>query len=226
VQVLALTYVQFERALVPTYAGRFKPYFVVEGDHLELKNVPVPRQTMSALRRAYATRLVEQLRVVQAIRRIPRFDGRGRGAAEVLARWTVFEKIFDGLDSLHRANGTQFVIAYLPTKREARPGELDERRHRVAAYAVRRGVPFIDLTPALRSLPQDSLELAFISQIEDGVAPGVLGHYTSAGGAWAARELVTAFAERPTLRPLLGAPRDVSGDQPSASVTGLPRNRP
>jgi hypothetical protein len=226
VQVLALTYVQFERALVPTYAGRFKPYFVVAGDRLELKNVPVPRQTMSALRRAYATRLVEQLRVVQAIRRIPRFDGRGRGAAQVLARWPVYEEIFDGLDSLHRANGTQFVIAYLPTKREARPGELDERRRRVAAYAARRGVPFIDLTSALRSLPQDSLELAFISQIEDGVAPGVLGHYTSAGGAWAARELVKAFAESPKLRPLLGAPRDVSGDQPSAKVTGLPRNRP
>lgn len=206
VQVLALTYVQFERALVPTYAGRFKPYFSVQDDGLRLRNVPVPRQTMAALRRAYATRLVEQLRVVQAIRRIPRFDGRERAASEVISRFSLFEGIFDQLDSIHRANGTQLVIAYLPTKREARPSELDERRRRVAAWAARRDVPFVDLTAALRTLPADSLELTFISRIEDGVAPGVIGHYTSAGGTWAARELAKAFTTTPRLRKLIPAP--------------------
>lgn len=206
VQILALTYVQFERALVPTYAGRFKPHFTVDGDGLTLRNVPVPHQTTAALRRAYATRLVEQLRVVQAIRRIPRFDGRGRVAKAVLDNWALYEGIFDELDSLHRANGTHLVIAYLPVKREARPSVLDERRNRVAAYAARRGVRFVDLTPALRALPADSLELAFISQVEAGVASGVLGHYTSTGGKWAARELAKAFATSPRLRELIPAP--------------------
>lgn len=207
VQVLALNDVQFERALVPTYAGRSKPYFTLDGDRLVLKNVPVPRQTMAALRRSYAaTRLVEQLRSVQAVRRIAPFDGRGRAAAEVMTRWALFERIFDELDAFHRANGTRLAIAYLPTRRDARPSYLDDRRRRLAEYAARRGVPFVDLTPALRALPADSLELAFISRIESGVAPGVIGHYTPAGGTWVARQLALSFAATPSLRGLIPAP--------------------
>jgi hypothetical protein len=207
VQVFALTYVQFERALFPTFGGRFRPNFTLESDRLELKNVPVPRQTMAALRRSYAaTQLIEQLRMVQAVRRVsPRFDGTARQAAQVNERWALFEAIFDRLDSVHRANGTQFVMAYLPTKREARPGFLDERRRRLAEYAAKRGVVFFDLTPALRALPADSLDAAFITRIEDGVAQGVLGHYTAAGGTWAAREMAKAFATHPKLQRFVAA---------------------
>jgi len=207
VQVLALNYVQFERALVPTFACRFKPHFTLEGDRLVLRNVPVPVQTMSALRREYASsRLIEQLRIVQAIRRITPFDGRARPAAEVLARWPLFEAIFDELLAFHRTNGTQLVIAYLPTRYDARPGYLDERRRRLGDWAARRDVPFIDLTPALRVLPIDSLDASFIRILEPGVAQGVLGHYTAAGGTWAARELVKGFANDPKLRGFISAP--------------------
>jgi hypothetical protein len=207
VQVLALNYVQFERALVPTFAGRFKPHFTLEGDRLVLRNVPVPVQTMSALRREYASsRLIEQLRLVQAVRRISGFDGRKGPGERVLARWPLFEAIFDELAAFDRANGTQLVIAYLPTRRDAKPGDLDGRRRRLAAYSVRRDVPFIDLTAALRALPDDSLNLMFITHIEDGVAAGVLGHYTAAGGTWAARELAKGFAGNPRLRGFIPTP--------------------
>jgi hypothetical protein len=207
IQVLALTYVQFERALVPTFGGRFRPNFVLDGNKLVLTHVPVPQQTMAALRRSYATtQLIEQLRIVQAVRRVsPRFDGTALQAQQVLDRWSLFEAIFDRLDSLHRANGTQFVMAYLPTKREARPGFLDERRRRLAEWATKRGVVFFDLTSALRALPPDSLDNAFISRIEEGVATGVLGHYTAAGGAWAARELAREFAAHPKLQRFVAA---------------------
>jgi hypothetical protein len=207
VHVLALNYVQFERALVPTFAGRFKPQFTLEGDRLALRNVPVPVQTMSALRREYASsRLVEQLRLVQAIRRISRFDGRKRQGEKVVDSWALFEAIFDDLAAFDRANGKQLVIAYLPTRRDSKSGDLDGRRRRLAEYCARRDVPCIDLTLALRALPADSLDLSFITHIEDGVAPGVLGHYTAAGGTWAARELARAFASNPKLRGFVPTP--------------------
>jgi hypothetical protein len=202
INVLALTYVQFERALAGTYGGRFKPNFTLDGNRLVLNNVPVPEQTIGALRRSYASsRLIEQLRLVQAVRRVsPRFDGTARQAQEVINRWPMFEAMFDQLDSLHRANGTQLVIAYLPTKFDARPGFLDERRRRLAEYTGRKNIPFFDLTTELRALPPDSLNGTFISQVEAGVNPGVLGHYTVAGGTWAAQQLARSFAADPKLR--------------------------
>jgi len=202
IQILGLTDVQFERSLTGTYSGRFKPYFELDGDRLVTRNVPVPHQTMAALRRAYAARLVEELRVVQVVRRIPRFDGRQRGAEQVMARWALFERIFDDLAALHRANGTQLVIAYLPTGRNRAPGYLDARRRRLADYATRRGLTFVDLTPSLRKLSADSLDLTFISRIEPGVARGVLGHYSVYGNAWVARELVRTLGSAMGRRPL------------------------
>ena len=42
VQVLALTYAQFERSLVPTYGSRFKPQFTPDGDRLVLQTSRFP----------------------------------------------------------------------------------------------------------------------------------------------------------------------------------------
>ena len=137
-------------------------------------------------------------------------------------------------DLLHRlpvsppkgANGTRLAIAYLPTRRDARPSYLDERRRRLAEYAARRGVPFVDLTPALRALPADSLELAFISRIESGVAPGVIGHYTPAGGTWVAHQLALSFAAIPSLRGLFAAPRQTGPQRDTQDAAPIPAARP
>ena len=70
---------------------------------------------------------------------------------------------------------------------------------------------FFDLTPAMRALPTDSLDAAFIARVEDGVNPGVLGHYTTAGGVWAAQQLAKAFAADPRLQRFV-APSSPTGN--------------
>ena len=97
---------------------------------------------------------------------------------------------------------------------------------RLAEYAARRGVPFVDLTPALRALPADSLELAFISRIESGVAPGVIGHYTPAGGTWVAHQLALSFAAIPSLRGLFVAPRQTGPQRDTQDAAPIPAARP
>lgn len=205
VLLLALTDVQFDRALTDDYAGLFKPVFALAADTLALHNVPVPVQTSAALQHAAAMRTIEALRLMQVIRTIPAFDARRDAERRVEARWRMFERLFDDFAALDRRRGSTLVLAYLPTQRDLHPGPLDARRDSLAAYARARNIPFIDLTPALRALRPDSLDLAFITKVPPG-APGVLaGHYSDLGNAWAARALASWLAGVAALQPLLHA---------------------
>lgn len=209
VQLLGLIDLMFERSLTGRYAGREKPRLVLDDDELATTNVPVPAQTREALRRAFAARTVETLRVMQLVRRMPGNDGRERAAQAVDRQWPLFEKALDDLVALHRERGTQLVMAYYPTIRDVRGTYLDARRRRIAEYAERRAIPFIDLTPNLRALSADSVALLYIARERPipGVPAEVPGHFSDEGNAWAAGLLAERLAATPAVARLLPAYR-------------------
>ncbi len=198
-QIVALTYVQFDRALSTSFVGRFKPVLDAADGRLVARGVPVPPQTNAALRNAYAVRLFEELRALQWLRRFSSFNGTSRVARDVDARWPLFDAIFAALAEGHRQRGSHLVIVYLPTPKDRTPGPLDARRARSAQSAAAHGIPFIDLTDAMRAMRPDSSDLAFISRAPAGAAPGVPGHYTKLGNDWVARQLAARLREVPNV---------------------------
>jgi hypothetical protein len=211
VQILAITDVMLERATTGTYSGRNKPYFVLERDHLALRNVPVPRQSTEQLRFVYAARTIEELGLMRLIRGIPMFGGRRTVERAATASFPMFEKILDELVAIHARRGSRLVLAWLPTRRDMTPGSHDAWRGRLAAYARGRGVTFVDLTPAMRALRRDSLDLVWITRVPAGSPTGVPGHYTNLGNRWVARALAGRLATLPEfahLRPTVSQAGD------------------
>lgn len=199
VMVFAMTSGEMERAVTASSMGRFKPTLTLNDGRLQTENVPVPPQTDESMRRAYANRLFNNLRIVQAIRRIPAFEGTAGTTKMMQDIAATLNATFAELDSLNRANGSELVLAYLPTRADLSPGPLDQRRATIAKFAETHHVRFIDLTPALRAMRGDSADLSFITKVPMGAAPGVGGQYSNLGNAWAARELATRLREIPAL---------------------------
>lgn len=202
IHVVALTDAQFERSISDQIGGRFKPYLAIEGGRLVTRNIPVPPQSAAALKRAATSRLVGDLRVVQLLRRFAPFDKNRATTRDVDADWPLFEKVIETLASQHRTRGSQLVVAYLPMMRDVKPGHADERRRRLAIFTRQHAIRFVDLTPALRALRPDSLDLAFISRPAPGAPAGMIGQYSNLGHAWVARVLADSLATIPALAPL------------------------
>ncbi len=205
--IVALTNVQFERALTDNFDGRFKPFFALDGARLSTRGVPVPSQSDEALRRVYSLRVLGEVRFVQWLRRFGRFDAAERAAREVDAQWAVVDAFVATLAAHHAERKSTVVLVYLPVRRDLQPGALDRRRDRLAATAAVHGVPFFDLTPALRATRSDSVDHAFLGKATRGAAPGVEGHYSNLGNAWVARELSALLANDPRVAPRLAAAR-------------------
>lgn len=199
IQIFAMIAVQFERAVTTSHRGRFKPMLALQDNRLVATNVPVPVQTTEALNKAYALRSLDNLGLMRAIRRIPALDGTLQESSLVDERWPVFEALFDDLCALNAERGVETVLAYLPFRNDMVAGPLDKRRARIADIAARQKVRFVDLTPQLRAMRPDSVDLLFISRIPAGSAPGIGGHYTNLGNAWVARLLAERLADMPVL---------------------------
>ena len=189
IEVLGLTNAQLERLTTANNGGRFKPTLALDGDTLVTKDVPVRPQTSESLRSAARARTMDELRVVQLVRKIPGMDGRARESKRIDEQWPLVEKVLDALDAEDKRHGSRLVVAYLPTKRDLKPSYIDARRSRLAEYSHRHGTEFVDLTPAMRALRKDSLDLAFISRVPHGAAPGVANQYSNLGNMWVAHML-------------------------------------
>jgi len=210
VLVFAMTDLAFERLVTDSYQGRFKPVFTLVGAQLALHNVPVPEQTEAALKGASASRAFNDLRIMQALSKVPGLDRTSATERELRSKWPVVERIFSELDSIASHSGRTLVLVYLPTRRDIAPGPGDARRAQIAQFTSTQRIRYVDLTGPLRSLRKDSLDLAFITQPSRGSAPGVTGHYSRLGHAWVGRLLAQQLREVPTLR----------GVAPTSSTTG------
>jgi hypothetical protein len=189
-QVLAITNAQLERMTTTSVGGRFKPMLAVEGRTLVQRNVPVPETTLEALSAASRKRVKYDLRAVQAFMYVTGVDSEARVAKRVDGEWTLVEQVLDDLALEHKTRRTRLVLTYLPVKRDLKPGHIDERREKLRAYAQRRGIEFLDLTMPMRAMRPDSLDLAFISRVPRGAAPGVQNQYSNLGHAWVAQKIV------------------------------------
>jgi hypothetical protein len=194
IQVLAITNGELERMMMASNGGRFKPMLALDGNSLVAKNVPVQRQTSEALRRSVASHTKDDLRILQLVRTIPGLDSRVNDARRIDGQWALVDRVLDELLAIDKAHGSHLVLAYLPTKRDLKPSFIDARRQRLEDYSRRRGVTFVDLTPAMRALRPDSLDLAFISRVPRGSAPGVANQYSNLGNMWVAHMLATRLA--------------------------------
>ncbi|MEO8562550.1 MAG: hypothetical protein ABI601_10775 [bacterium] len=189
VQLFGITNAQLERMTTSSNAGRFKPMLSLEGGRIVAHDVPVPEQTIDALRDATRGRAKYHLRSVEAFMQLTGVDGRAEAAKRIDAQWPLVEKVLDDLAAANAANGSRLVLAYLPVKRDLRPKSPEERRKKLAAYAQRRGITLIDLTSPMRAMRPDSLDLSFISRVPRGAAPGITDQYSNLGNAWVARAL-------------------------------------
>ena len=207
VVLFAVTDLALERATTTDNDGRSKPSLGVDGGALRATNVPVPPPSGAAIRRATRGRQWNELRLAQLLNRLPSFNRRARAAARVDAQWDVFERAFDELNALTKGAARTLVLVYLPTGRDLQAGPGDGRRARLVAYAARRQLRVIDLTPAMRAMRPDSLDLAFIVQPPPGAAPGVRGQYSVLGHTWVARALAARLSDVPALVARRVAPR-------------------
>ena len=199
VHLLAFIWHDFERLKRADFAGYPKPTLAVAGDSLVLGHVPVPRLTRGRRLRLAIAAAADRLRFVTLARRIgralalgPGADGDGDAAGDAAA-WRVAARVFTTLARLHRGQGRAFRLVYLPTKDELLPGPRDRWRDSVAALAGRTGIALVDLTPALRRLPADSVGPLFIVGSTTGFRSAD-GHYTAAGNAWVAAQLAPLVA--------------------------------
>ena len=131
---------------------------------------------------------------------------------EIEKGWVQTDAILGGLARDVRAKGARLMIAYIPSRMEVndRDWELNRIRYtmdddrwdrglvqkRLREMSEKRGIPVLDLTPALR-------------QAERGVFGGPYynrdGHWNSLGNEIAAREVDRFLTERGWTRPCAGA---------------------
>lgn len=188
VHLFAFIWNDFERMAVANFSGYAKPTLKVEAGAPVVATAPTPDWSGS-IRRYYWSRIA-----LPKVRLFQLADRGVNGSDSVqLARvesqvWDVAEAVFRDLDRLNKARGSQLVLAWLPTGSELTPSVYDRRRARVAAFAERAGIPFVDLTPPIRQVPADTAAWFFITanQLQTN---GASGHYTRRGHAWVADEL-------------------------------------
>lgn len=177
------------RAGSDDFHGFAKPVFRLEGDALVLTGVPVPR-VLPTVRR-FLSGLADELRTVQFVRRGTKklFGKRRPDPQEIFARLgPTLRRIFAEADALARSRDSETLFVYLPLQSEIH--EDGRWRGFVRDSFARSGLPFVDLTEALRALPEDEAQLVFL-QTGDAA-----GHYAERGNAWAAQVLEPLLRSR------------------------------
>lgn len=188
--ILALTEQAFERAISDNFQGRPKPLLNAD---LQLTNAPVPAASAVTVQEFAAAQTWSDLRLVQWYRLLRGRDPNLIPTQIVDERWPLFERMLTDFDSLSRSRGGEPVFVYLPTKRDL-SARVDARRKKLEALAAAHHFRFVDLTPRLRVMRKDSIDLAFISNTAREAAPGTLGMYSRLGHAWVARAISSEFA--------------------------------
>jgi len=197
VQVLAFILHDFDRMVAPTFLGFGKPMLRLDRDTLAVDNVPVPRWSYAAP--GLARYLDEQrtnfadLRAARLLARLQRrLSGSADQAGADSAVFPVVAALIRDLHERNRRKGSTLVLVYLPMPSDDRSLRTDRWRGWIADVAGPLGVEFIDLVPALRSFPAESLPTLFIGRKESG-----LGHYSPRGNRWVADELYRRVSRLP-----------------------------
>ncbi|MBC8086258.1 MAG: hypothetical protein H7Z40_03270 [Phycisphaerae bacterium] len=207
VHLFAFIWHDFERMALTEFWDYPKPKLLLKNGALEVTNVPVP-QWSGPSRFTGAAALFEEVRVVQFLRERVNITDSMKLAQVDAQVWDIAEAVFLDLEKVNKANGSKLVLAYLPAPPDLTPGAYDHRRERMVAFSKKSGIPFVDLVPAVRNVPSDSLDWMFITA--NGIPlKGSSGHYTRMGHEWAAKQLAMHLRELKVLGDAV-----VTGTQP------------
>lgn len=190
--VFAFVRVDFDRMLADRFLGYPKPVLRVRDGRLEVRNVPVPQRDGP---RSPLETLAGSLRIVALLR--PWIAA--RGPAPALARGDVAElvtAVFAELRERTARAGRALLLVYLPMRSEWSPDPSpggDPWRRLLRRAAAARGIPFLDLVPALRSLPEPAASALYIREGALDYA-GAAGHLDERGNAWVAERVWARLA--------------------------------
>ena len=202
-QVHLFTFIwhDFERMALTSFTGYPKSKLALKSGHLFTTNVPVPRWKGPSRGESPATVLADT-RLMQLVeRRIDQSDAAQLRRVDAQV-WDIAEAVFLDLAKLNRERGSSLVLVYLPAPPDLTPGAYDVRRERMEKFSKKSGIPFVDLTPEVRTIPPDSLDWIFITPNALPVV-GSGGHYTARGHRWVAARLADHLRSMPTIAGVL-----------------------
>jgi hypothetical protein len=195
--LFAFIWADFERMAVKTFTGYPKSRLRLTEGKLVVENVPVPQWTGES-RLTTALGKLPDLRLVQMIQRKTDQSDAAKLARVDAQVWDVAMAVFEDLERLNRERGSHLVLVYLPAPADLEPGAQDKRRHRMAEFSRKSGIPFVDLTAEIRTVPPDSVDWMFITPNALPVQ-GSSGHYTAAGHRWVAARLAEHLRAMPAV---------------------------
>lgn len=186
--LFAFNWTELERLTSSEFRGYSKPRLTLSNNTLVPANAPVPHWS-GANRWTDASSVLDQVRLVQFIRRHTNSSDSDKATQNDSAILAVAEAMFVDLDNLNRSNGSQLVLVYLPGTSDLGSTGNDDRRAKLAALSANHQLKFVDLTAQMRSLPSDTLDWMFITPNTNPIA-GSSGYYTRTGHTWVAQHVV------------------------------------
>jgi hypothetical protein len=203
-QIFAVILDDFERMRRPDFLGFAKPVLRLDGDSLQLDNVPVPRWSYQSPRLTsylfWQRRAIQQLRMnVLATRLSRRFGSEPprHSATQDSAVWEVAHRMLKDLANLNRAKNSTLVIVLLPARSDWTDTQPDRWRRSLADAARRDGYLLVDLVDDFFRLPRDSFDLLFLDPHDR------YSHYGNRGHEWVADRLYQRLLSFPETAALL-----------------------
>jgi hypothetical protein len=199
VQLFAFISDDFNRMSDAERMGYGKPFLDLDGDRLVVRNTPVPPRAWMA---PWLTRNLESIRSLRTFALLGRVlhrhspaTGAGGAATAVGPKAParrIVSKMLDNLAEIHKAQGSQLVLVFLPYLPEhgVTPGWLPFMRNE----AERLGVPFINVSAELNKLSRADAEALFIPD-GPGTYPGAGGHLSVRGNQYVARVVYEKLRE-------------------------------
>ncbi|HJU74823.1 MAG TPA: GDSL-type esterase/lipase family protein [Gemmatimonadaceae bacterium] len=200
VHVFAFVTDDFRRMALDRFLGYAKPYLILNGDSLTVAGVPTARRD-NALRAARLRRAVQSLRTAELVARVKDAEASLTGdrierlsAAEVRA---VTALLVNDLARKTAAAQRRLLLVHLPIERDHVNDASRDWREYMRTICDSAGVPFIDLTPALRRLSYPEAQSLYL---QSSAAEG-MGHFTAKGNQWAAAAVARALDSLAMLPP-------------------------
>jgi hypothetical protein len=193
----------FQRMMYGSFGGYPKPYLRLADTGLVVKNVPVPRTSLTAARKERIRNAAGNLRLVELAMSVLRRTGVHRPGvvqdktadADEVRRTAA--KVFAELKRLNEARGSTLVLVFLPQSGDGYNRTADPWRAFVAEQSAHLGIAYVDLVDEFRSMPISTGEGLF-------VAPYTSSHFTARGNRWVAQRLYELLLKIPDVRSKLG----------------------
>jgi len=210
--LFAFIYDDFVRMTRDRFLGYGKPVLTLEAGELRVANVPVPRKGYRVPWFTQNAELFDELRSFAAFRRLVRRMSRTDSRAVSLGQAVdVALAAFARLAEHHRQRGSTLVLVYLPVEEDYSAGAFDELRARLASWAARNDVAYIDLVEDFRALSPERAARVFIPEGESAF-PDAAGHYSRAGSRVIAELLQRRLAQQPSFVERLAQATGATGE--------------